>query len=484
MEGDDHDHGCFSFGTVSAHSPSLVSLAAFSAIPSPSPRRLSSHFTRPSRPVSEVRKLAWVSLEGRLVNAEEASSAKAIKGGLSREEAAAWEMFTPIHRFLIVAVIGVAVAESKKNRVISQLKKSVELRDQVLLSMQQKLDSLCERLYYAQDQKEIEANMSLKGKEESAFGETFGDDKINFVECGCWLCDQHHHLFNGLMGNSAVKDSSGHENEMMQYKVTPVNEVEPEERRMSDLSDWASSITSSAEVQTNNFTMEQDISNLRMECEEKDATIRELTAFLQSSNTNGSKRISELEDIIRRKNMIITRLRKDMVVLEQKVVQLTRLQRPSTSSASNSRQFPAMADNLLYDMDSTTSPSSSDSDSPPVNRPEVPVPKVLGTPILKGDSASTSKQKSAPPKFSSLSVKPTELHTISHPSSPLTEVKPTEFHTISHPSSPLTEISTNQNSNTLSSSRQKQPSARGDFKKTRRRPQTASKDAAPQKRWI
>lgn len=46
-----------------------------------------------------------------------------------------------------------------------------------------------------------------------------------------------------------MKDSSGDENEMMQYKITPVNEVEPEERRMSDLSDWASSITSSVEVQ-------------------------------------------------------------------------------------------------------------------------------------------------------------------------------------------------------------------------------------------
>ncbi|XP_044506080.1 uncharacterized protein LOC123225844 [Mangifera indica] len=467
MEDDDHDHG-FSFGSVSAqtfHSPSLVSVAAFSAIPSPSPRRLSCHFTRPRRKVPAVPKLAWVSLEGRLVNAEEASSAKAIKGGLSREEAAAWEMFTPIQRFLIVAVIGVATAESKKNRVISQLKKSVELGDQVLLSMQQKLDSLCEELYCAKDLKEMKANMPSQGKEESAPGETFGDDKINFVECGCWLCDQHHHLFDGLMGNSAVKASSGEENEMLQYKMTHMDEVEPEERRMSDLSDWASSITSSLEVQINNFAMEQDISNLRKECEEKDATIRELTDFLQSSNTNGSKRISGLEDIIRRKNTIITRLRKDMVILEQKVVQLTRLQRPSTASASHSWQFPVMADNLLYDMDSTTSPSS-DSDSPPANQPEVPSPKVLGTPILNIDSASTSKQKSVPLKFSSLSVKPTDLSTSSRWVSPLTE------------------ISTNQNSSAVSSWRQKQPSARGDIKKSRRRPQTASKDAAPQRKWV
>jgi hypothetical protein len=60
------------------------------------------------------------------VDAEEASSAKAI--GLSGEAGVAWELFSPVQRFLIVAVIGVAVSESKKNRIINQLKKSVELR--------------------------------------------------------------------------------------------------------------------------------------------------------------------------------------------------------------------------------------------------------------------------------------------------------------------------------------------------------------------
>lgn len=60
------------------------------------------------------------------MDAEEASSAKAI--GLSWEAGVAWELFTPAQRFLIVAVIGVAVSESKKNRIINQLKKSVELR--------------------------------------------------------------------------------------------------------------------------------------------------------------------------------------------------------------------------------------------------------------------------------------------------------------------------------------------------------------------
>lgn len=110
--------------------PAVVTLAPFSYIPSPSRRRLSSlNFTQSSRPVPPPPKnVAWLSLQGRLVNAEEASSARAIGGGLSREEAVAWELFSPIQRFLLVAVIGVAVAESKKNQLIWQLTKSVELR--------------------------------------------------------------------------------------------------------------------------------------------------------------------------------------------------------------------------------------------------------------------------------------------------------------------------------------------------------------------
>ncbi|KAK4855069.1 hypothetical protein QYF36_003681 [Acer negundo] len=466
MDEDDQD-----LAFCSSYPPFMVSLAPFSlSTPSSSTRRLSSHFSPPTHPVSSSeRRLAWVSLQGRLVNAEEASSARAIKGGLRREEAAAWELFTPIQRFLIVAVIGVAVAESKKNRVISQLRKSVEFRDQVLLSMQQKLDNLCEQLYFVKDQPGIKANVSSNRKAESLIDESFGQDKINFVDCGCWLCDQHHDL-NELAGHSVMKTSGG--DEMHQYKMNHATETEQEERRMSDLSDWASSVTSTAEIQS--FAIEQDFFNLRKECEEKDATIKELTTFIQSSNVTGSKRVSELEEIIRRKNMIITRLKKDMVVLEQKVVQLTRLQRPSSSasasaSASSSKcwQLPVMADNLLYNMDSTTSPSSSDSDSPPKNRPEAPVAKHRDSLLQNGEFASTSNQKSAPPKVSSSFVKPTDRHTKSRSVSPLKE------------------RSTNQNSITLSSLRQKQLSARGDLKKSRRRTQsTTSKDAAQQKRRV
>lgn len=107
---------------------SIVSLTPFSPSFSPSPCRLSTHFTKPNRPVRAARQLAWVSLQGRLVGAEEASSAATIGGGLSPDEAVAWELFSPMHRILVVAVVAVAAANSKKNRQIFQLRKSVELR--------------------------------------------------------------------------------------------------------------------------------------------------------------------------------------------------------------------------------------------------------------------------------------------------------------------------------------------------------------------
>lgn len=106
--------------------PCLVSIPPFSG----NRRRLSTTttFVKPSCPVSLQKPMAWISLQGRLVNADEASSARTIGGGLTDELAFAWDLFPPIHRFLIVAVIGVAVSQSKNNQQILNLKKSVELR--------------------------------------------------------------------------------------------------------------------------------------------------------------------------------------------------------------------------------------------------------------------------------------------------------------------------------------------------------------------
>ncbi|KGN54157.1 uncharacterized protein LOC101212475 isoform X2 [Cucumis sativus] len=339
--------------------PNLVSFA--SPLHTPSHRRLSSNFTQPRPPIPAPRRLSWVSLQGRLVNAQQASSVPSIGGGFGPDEAIAWQLFSPIERFLIVAVIGVAVSESKSNHQIGQLKRAVELRDQVLLSMQQKLDDLCNQVNPVKDQSGTENDMALKKNADLEDSGAFGNDKIKFDDCGCWLCDEHLDLLSRLEGNAATKHSCGAE--MLQYKMPLINQAEQEERRMSDLSDWASSVTSVADIQMNTLSIEQDMLFLKKDCEEKDASIKELTNLLHSSEVYGSQRISELEDIIRRKNMIITKLKKDMVVLEQKVIQLTRLRRPSSCTSNSEMQpIPYMTDNLLYDMESSTSPSSSDSD--------------------------------------------------------------------------------------------------------------------------
>ncbi|THG17626.1 hypothetical protein TEA_014735 [Camellia sinensis var. sinensis] len=394
------------FGAAFA-APSIVTLTPFSPSVSPSPRRLSSHFIRPNRPVRAARQLAWVSLQGRLVGAEEASSARTIGGGLSPAEAVSWELFSPIHRILVVAVVAVAAANSKKNKQICQLRKSVQLRDQVLLSMQQKLDNLCEQVNYIKDQPGTWADISFPKNVEFLFNEPFGSEKAKSVGCGCQLCDQH----------------------QTPFKNDPT---------------------------LNTLAIEQDIYNLKKECEEKDATIKELSTFLHSSEVSGSKRITELEDIVRRKNMRITKLKKDMLVLEQKVVQLTRLRRPSSALSSDMTKLPLMADNLVYDMDSTTGSSSSDSDCPNRKRSQASVVKSQENYVPNSD---------VPKGSGSL-------------------VKPTDRKQKSRPVSPLKEISINQKSDSVSSLRPMQPlSATGDLK-NRRRAQTGSRAVPPQKRWV
>ncbi|RZB84322.1 uncharacterized protein LOC114375170 [Glycine soja] len=442
--------------------PCVVSVSALSG----SRRRLSMSFVERSRlHVSSSEKLkpmAWVSLQGRLLNADEASSARTIGGGVfSAEQAIAWNLFPPIHRFLLVAVIGAAVARSRKDFQICQLKNSVQLRDQVLLNMQQKLDSLCELV--VNNSKEHWTNKSCDKDGELQLNETFGAGKINFIDCGCWHCEQHSGFFNELMEGASIARSSG-ANEVLQYKM-PFSNEDQEERRMSDMSDWASSVTSSADIQLNNLAVEQDMYNLRRDSEEKDTTIKELTSLLNSNEVANCKRIAELEDFIRRKNTTISKLKKDLLVLEQKVVQLTRLRRPSFSaSGTNDGQPPhIMIDNLLYDMESTTSPSSSsDSDSSSV----VKAPKLPTDVVLKQDFAPKLDQNPTPAKVSSSSGRVFERHSKSRSVSPRKEV------------------SSSQKSNAASASAQKLLSARGDLKKNRRRSLNGDKSATAPKGWV
>lgn len=450
--------------------PHRVTLSPFTPIPTPlNPRRLSSQFSKPTSPVRTGRSkpaLAWVSLHGRLVGAEEATTVRTIGGSLNREEAVAWELFSPIHRVLIVAVVAAAVAKSDKNRQIRQLRNCVQLRDQVLLSMQQKLDDLCEQVSFIKDQPQTVSDFSAP--KIAYFSSS------NSICTDCWHCDQHRAQLNDLSVNPHMKSGSG--DEMFRSRVSISNEAEQEERRMSDLSDWASSVTSAADMQLNNLAIEQDIYNLKRECEEKDAAIKQLSIFIRSKDTATSKRIEELEDIIRRKNTIITKLKKDMLVLEQKVVNLTRQRRRSFSGPSReTKQLPTMTDNLLYDMDSPTSPLSSDSDcsskkqNTSIAKSEE-VDTCIDEPVQSNVTIETTtsnrNQKLAPAKISSSSQK-------------LSVQIPR-----SRPVSPLKEKSMNQRHHSVASPRSMQVPASVGSRNNRRRAQSGSKDIATSKRWV
>ncbi|PIN18955.1 hypothetical protein CDL12_08358 [Handroanthus impetiginosus] len=428
----------------SAFPPARVSLTPFTPSVSPSPRRLSSCLTQPSKPVRAKRQLAWVSLQGRLVGAKEATAAKTIdrNGLFSAKEAAAWELFTPIQRVLVVAIVAAAAFNSKKNKQIVKLQKSVELRDHVLLSMQQKLDNLCQKVNSFKDQPEsVDASVR------------------KMTDCCCKPC-QHHKLPQyDVLENTSPEASNG--DEVFKYKISLANVVEPEERRVSDLSDWAPSVASSADIRLDNIALENDINSLQKECEEKDVAIKKLSDSIQSYEGFQSKRIAELEDIICRKNMVIKKLRKDILVLEHKVMNLTRLQRSSFSPTSSTlKPFPIMADNVLYDMDSTTSPSSSDSDSSHKIQTQCPPSQSHEISVQINKRASKGDRRYGEIKSSKLK----------------------ERHKKPSATSPLKERSLNQTPNSAPSLMPKYTS--NGENRTRRRPPVRSKEVTTPKRWI
>uniref|UniRef100_A0A803NBX2 Uncharacterized protein n=1 Tax=Chenopodium quinoa TaxID=63459 RepID=A0A803NBX2_CHEQI len=220
-------------------------LVSFSPTPSSTlnNRRLSSQFSKPSSPIragsTKKKTLAWVSLQGRLVGADEATSAQAIGGGLSREEA-----------------------------------------DDILMSMQQKLDDLCEQMNSMKDQPQAIVDSSASKIMEFSSRRSSLASKSDSMCTDCWFCDQRRAELNDVSGNSLVKAASC--DEMFKNRLSISNEAEQEERRMSDLSDWASSVTSVADLQLNNLAIEQDTYNLKRECEEKDAAIKDFSSFIRS----------------------------------------------------------------------------------------------------------------------------------------------------------------------------------------------------------
>lgn len=208
----------------------------------------------------------------------------------------------------------------------------------------------------------------------------------------------------------------------------------------------------------------------------------------------------------------------------EQVTNLTRLRRPSFSKASlNLMQLPVLTDNIIYDMDSTTGPSSSDSDnSPRRNKLQTPaaknleVSKIAGreedkkwgqekkpalvkvidrhhtsrpvSPSLNqtGNSVSSSRNKPQTPAAKNLEVTKSAEREGDQKWGPEKNpalVRLTDRYYSSRPVSPLKEISSNQIGSSVSSSKSKQPPS-GREPTSRSRPPVRSKLADHQKRWV
>lgn len=74
--------------------------------------------------------------------------------------------------------------------VLKDFFSSCVFQDQVLLSMQEKLDNLCEQVSFFKDQPETMAAISVKKTDEQLPFDESSSHKIK-SSCGCQLCDQH-----------------------------------------------------------------------------------------------------------------------------------------------------------------------------------------------------------------------------------------------------------------------------------------------------
>uniref|UniRef100_A0A453L4P0 Uncharacterized protein n=1 Tax=Aegilops tauschii subsp. strangulata TaxID=200361 RepID=A0A453L4P0_AEGTS len=196
---------------------------------------LSSRFREPASP----RRHAWVSLQGRLVGAEEAASADAAAPGLPPDEATAWELFSPMHRVLLVATVAAASSRSHAARRIEQLQRSIHFRDEVLQSMQQKLDDLLGEMHSLQQQY-VKCDSFISTQSEKV--ELVSSKKLMDEEgTRCCACSQPVTAATPYK----TKDFCGMDDAKSDVvDRTSVSLVDHEERRMSDLSDIWSVVSS------------------------------------------------------------------------------------------------------------------------------------------------------------------------------------------------------------------------------------------------
>lgn len=151
-------------------------------------------------------------------------------------------------------------------------------QDVVLAAMQEELDSLCEQVNNFKDQPDTMYNTSSTKNMEFSAVESFTED-VNHVGCGCQTCDYHQYSLNDpVVRNCLIRVSNfslrlsvvqvvaavifffflltsqdafleASDGDKFNYQLPLMNVAEPEERRMSNLSDWAPSIISSLDIQ-------------------------------------------------------------------------------------------------------------------------------------------------------------------------------------------------------------------------------------------
>ncbi|XP_051142446.1 uncharacterized protein LOC127259278 isoform X2 [Andrographis paniculata] len=293
----------------SALPPAVVSLTPLTSSVSPSPRRLSICSTRCNQPVRAKRQLAWASRQVGIIGAEKAT---AVKKTIERhilftdQEATASEILTPIQRALIVSVVAAAAINSKKHQQISSLQNSVEIRDQVLESMQQKIDSLFQQVSSFNNQSQDASAVDLSAQK-----------PVDSRQCEPF----HHHISvpsDPNLGNTSIEGPN--RGKVFVYRVPAADMVEAEERHLSYWSDSSPSISSSMDNQFDTGAMDHDATMPMKNSKHNDVSINHLSAFIRSSEIYVSKRIAKLEDTIGRKNAIINKLRRDIVILERKTL--------------------------------------------------------------------------------------------------------------------------------------------------------------------
>lgn len=128
-----------------------------------------------------------------------------------------------------------------------------------------------------------------------------------------------------------------------------------EEKRKDAEEKLAEAVQQGIENRLNIAAKEEEITCLWKECKQKDASLKEIKLAAQKSKVTSDKRLAVMEDICKKKNASIMRLKEDMITMEEKVSEVMRHQTPPSSNSECSLPL-VISNNFLFDMDIPSSP--------------------------------------------------------------------------------------------------------------------------------